>query len=146
MTHNRSSSLSAYRRRSHCCSQSFSRVFSGSNERSSQVDNLDVGALGLSGTLGSSLGLGGVYKGDLMLSLKWAPHDHKPGKGSLHVIVKEASNLHAIRSNGTSDPFCKWLVYENSLRSETTGENIRRSGFMDKYPMSIFRGGNYFQD
>jgi synaptotagmin-like protein len=31
-----------------------------------------------------------------------------PGdKGQLHVLIKEARNLTAVRSNGFSDPFCK---------------------------------------
>lgn len=61
------------------------------------------------------------YKGDIILSLKFVPPDvtsKKPSrktsttsvagtKGTLHVLVKEARNLMAIRSNGTSDPFCK---------------------------------------
>lgn len=57
------------------------------------------------------------YKGDLYLALKYVPPDvtsrkysKKPGisaKGSLEVLVREARNLMATRSNGTSDPFCK---------------------------------------
>ncbi|XP_077487762.1 uncharacterized protein LOC144098769 isoform X3 [Amblyomma americanum] len=54
------------------------------------------------------------YKGDLLLALKYMPPDvtsrsikQGPVRGSLHVLVKEARNLTATRSNGTSDPFCK---------------------------------------
>ncbi|KFM63564.1 Synaptotagmin-like protein 5, partial [Stegodyphus mimosarum] len=57
------------------------------------------------------------YKGDLILALKYVPPDvtsrkfsKKPGvpaKGALEVLVREARNLMATRSNGTSDPFCK---------------------------------------
>ncbi|GFS31868.1 synaptotagmin-like protein 4 [Trichonephila inaurata madagascariensis] len=57
------------------------------------------------------------YKGDLILALKYAPPDvtsrkfskrpDLPVKGSLEVLVREARNLMATRSNGTSDPFCK---------------------------------------
>ena len=54
-----------------------------------------------------------------MLSVRYVPADKvkasefkgKPkrdaGKGQLHVVVKEARNLTAVRSNGFSDPFCK---------------------------------------
>ena len=28
-------------------------------------------------------------------------------KGELHVLVKQARNLTAVRANGSSDPFCK---------------------------------------
>lgn len=57
------------------------------------------------------------YKGDLYLAVKYVPPDvtsrkysKKPcilAKGSLEVLVREARNLMATRSNGTSDPFCK---------------------------------------
>uniref|UniRef100_L7LVU9 Putative bitesize n=1 Tax=Rhipicephalus pulchellus TaxID=72859 RepID=L7LVU9_RHIPC len=54
------------------------------------------------------------YKGDILLALKYMPPDvtsrsikQGPVRGSLHVLVKEARNLTATRSNGTSDPFCK---------------------------------------
>lgn len=54
------------------------------------------------------------YKGDLLLSLKYMPPDvtnwaskQGPARGSLHILVKEARNLMATRSNGTADPFCK---------------------------------------
>ena len=60
-----------------------------------------------------------TYKGDIVLSVRYMPADKvkasefkgKPkrdaGKGQLHVVVKEARNLTAVRSNGFSDPFCK---------------------------------------
>lgn len=68
------------------------------------------------------------YKGDLIISLRYVPHDTLMGTkktspmkkklkktsrmesgpaGELHVVIKEARNLTAVRSNGTSDPFCK---------------------------------------
>lgn len=56
------------------------------------------------------------YKGDLIIGLKFVPPNvtsaiHKKGKrssrGSLHVLVKGAKNLTAVKANGTSDPFCK---------------------------------------
>ncbi|XP_076304776.1 LOW QUALITY PROTEIN: uncharacterized protein LOC143222307 [Tachypleus tridentatus] len=69
------------------------------------------------------------YKGDLVLSLKYVPPDvtaTKKGKvslgvakGSLHILVKEARNLMATRSNGTSDPFCKsYLLPDKSKNSK----------------------------
>ncbi|OQR76706.1 hypothetical protein BIW11_00549 [Tropilaelaps mercedesae] len=92
-----------------------------------RVNSLDGGTLGLGGGFGP-LGTGGAYKGDFMLSLKWAPHDHRPGRGSLHVIVKEASNLQATRSNGTSDPFCKcYLLPDRHKSSKQKTAVVRHS-------------------
>ena len=54
-----------------------------------------------------------TLKGELIVALKFVlPADCKSKKqtketGSLHVLVKEAKNLLAAKSNGTSDPFCK---------------------------------------
>lgn len=55
-----------------------------------------------------------TYKGDLNVCLKFVSAEHISGrrrsanyKGELQVIVKEARNLTAVRSNGYSDPFCK---------------------------------------
>lgn len=54
-----------------------------------------------------------TYKGDIVVGLKFVPPDmtvQKKGKrsrGALHVLVKEAKNLTAVKANGTSDPFCK---------------------------------------
>ncbi|XP_022694987.1 uncharacterized protein LOC111263839 isoform X2 [Varroa jacobsoni] len=91
-----------------------------------RVDAIDDGSLGIGGGLGGPLG--SAYRGDLMLSLKWALHDHRPGKGSLHVIVKEASNLQATRSNGTSDPFCKcYLLPDRHKSSKQKTAVARRS-------------------
>ena len=67
-----------------------------------------------------------TYKGDIVLSIRYVPADKVkvtefkgksprketgPGKGQLHVVVKEARNLTAVRSNGFSDPFCKGCVF-----------------------------------
>lgn len=52
-------------------------------------------------------------KGDIIVCLKFVPPDmslHKKGKrsrGALHVLIKEAKSLTAVKANGTSDPFCK---------------------------------------
>lgn len=55
-----------------------------------------------------------TYKGDLSVCLKFVSAEYISGKkrgfdekGELHVIVKEARNLTAVRTNGYSDPFCK---------------------------------------
>lgn len=55
-----------------------------------------------------------TFKGDLIVALKFAlPLENKLKSrtskelGSLHVLVKEAKNLTAVKSSGTSDPFCK---------------------------------------
>ena len=55
------------------------------------------------------------YKGDLTISLKFVTPEmtggkKRGGKGQLHVLVKQARNLTAVRSNGFSDPFCKGCV------------------------------------
>lgn len=70
-----------------------------------------------------------TYKGDLNLCLKYVTSEQlnsrrqavSGGKssnsasasdvrgGELLVLVKQARNLTAVRSNGFSDPFCKWL-------------------------------------
>ena len=55
-----------------------------------------------------------TYKGEISLCLKFVRAEHISGKkrgaddtGELHVLVKEAHNLTAVRTNGSSDPFCK---------------------------------------
>ncbi|ESP01471.1 hypothetical protein LOTGIDRAFT_230729 [Lottia gigantea] len=71
------------------------------------------------------------YKGDLIISLRYITPDllakesakktkvkkSKTGKGALHVMVKEARNLTALRSNGTSDPFCKGYLLPDKHKS-----------------------------
>jgi len=58
-----------------------------------------------------------TYKGDISVCLKFVTAEHISGKkrgvdetGELHVLIKEARNLTAVRSNGSSDPFCKVYV------------------------------------
>lgn len=60
-----------------------------------------------------------TYKGDLNLSLMFVSPENLTGrkkdgrcgsKGSLHVLIKQARNLTAVRANGSSDPFCKGYV------------------------------------
>ena len=74
-----------------------------------------------------------TYKGDLNLCLKYVTSEQlnvrrqavstvRPSTsmstssgdvrgGELLVLVKQARNLTAVRSNGFSDPFCKWSVH-----------------------------------
>ncbi|XP_041351708.1 uncharacterized protein LOC121370499 isoform X2 [Gigantopelta aegis] len=71
------------------------------------------------------------YKGDLVMSLKYVTSDKidspskkekskkikETSKGELHVFVKESRNLTAVRSNGTSDPFCKGYLLPEKNKS-----------------------------
>lgn len=64
------------------------------------------------------------YRGDLIISLMYVTPDQAAGGkkskskskkskgaadslGEIHAMIKSASNLTAVRSNGTSDPFVK---------------------------------------
>jgi Ca2+-dependent lipid-binding protein len=68
-----------------------------------------------------------TYKGDLNVCLKFVSVEQLTTRrqaiagvksasatdvrgGELLVLVKQARNLTAVRSNGFSDPFCKWFV------------------------------------
>jgi len=70
-----------------------------------------------------------TYKGDLNVCLKYVTSEQLNARrqavssgvrqsssstdvrgGELLVLVKQARNLTAVRTNGFSDPFCKWLV------------------------------------
>lgn len=79
------------------------------------------------------------YKGDLVLSVKFVTAENlendgsrkgkskkgkAPPRGELQVLVKEAKNLTAVRSNGSSDPFCKAYVQleYNFLSSGCAGQ------------------------
>lgn len=68
-----------------------------------------------------------TYKGDLVVSLKFVTSEQVISKkrtkgskrGELHVLVKEARNLTAVRANGTSDPFCKgYLLPERTKHTK----------------------------
>lgn len=50
-------------------------------------------------------------RGDLIIGLKFELQDAARGKGTLHVLVKEAKNLVATKPNGLADVFCKRLAY-----------------------------------
>ncbi|CAG2240885.1 SYTL [Mytilus edulis] len=62
-----------------------------------------------------------TYKGDIILCLKKKARKPKlPGdKGQLHVLIKEARNLTAVRSNGYSDPFCKGQLQPDKEKQKT---------------------------
>jgi hypothetical protein len=53
-------------------------------------------------------------KGEIIVGLKCVPPDpnsKKRTKGTFLLLVKDAKNLQAIKSNGSSDPFCKrWVI------------------------------------
>lgn len=49
-------------------------------------------------------------KGEIIVGLKCVPADpnsKKRTKGTFLLLVKDAKNLQAAKSNGSSDPFCK---------------------------------------
>ncbi|XP_059154640.1 synaptotagmin-like protein 5 isoform X2 [Physella acuta] len=80
-----------------------------------------------------------AYKGDLFISLKYIPADMvdnapkkksgsfrkkskekekpKAGLGEVHVLVREAQNLTAMRANAGSNPFCKGYLLPDVSRS-----------------------------
>ncbi|KAG5881599.1 Synaptotagmin-like protein 4, partial [Gonioctena quinquepunctata] len=72
------------------------------------------------------------YKGDIIVCLKFVPPDmtvQKKGKrsrGALHVLVKEAKSLAAVKANGTSDPFCKSYLLPDKGRSSKQKTPIAR--------------------
>lgn len=48
-------------------------------------------------------------RGDLIVGLKFEVQEGSStrGKGTLHVLIKEAKNLVATKPNGLADVFCK---------------------------------------
>lgn len=62
-------------------------------------------------------------RGDLIVALKLDLHENNRGKGTLHVLVKEAKNLVATKPNGLADVFCKsYLLPERGrLAKQKTG-------------------------
>ncbi|XP_050297159.1 uncharacterized protein LOC126736703 isoform X2 [Anthonomus grandis grandis] len=74
------------------------------------------------------------FKGDIIVCLKFVPPDmtvHKKGKrsrGSLHILVKEAKALTAVKANGTSDPFCKsYLLPDKGRHAKQKTPVVKRS-------------------
>ncbi|XP_048236631.1 synaptotagmin-like protein 2 isoform X3 [Haliotis rufescens] len=83
------------------------------------------------------------YKGDLVLSVKFVTAENldndgsrkgkskkgkAPPRGELQVLVKEAKNLTAVRSNGSSDPFCKaYLLPEKNKSNKQKSAVVKRN-------------------
>nr|XP_018897966.1 PREDICTED: uncharacterized protein LOC109031092 isoform X1 [Bemisia tabaci]XP_018897967.1 PREDICTED: uncharacterized protein LOC109031092 isoform X1 [Bemisia tabaci] len=71
-------------------------------------------------------------KGEIIVALKFVPPDQgmkkRASKGTLHVLVKEAKNLLAVKNNGTSDPFCKsYLLPDKGKSNKQKTPVVRRS-------------------
>ncbi|XP_072939907.1 uncharacterized protein btsz isoform X2 [Epargyreus clarus] len=65
-------------------------------------------------------------RGDLVVGLKYEPDGR--GKGTLHVLVKEAKNLVATKPNGLADVFCKsYLLPERGRLAKQKTSVSRRS-------------------
>ncbi|XP_073985722.1 bitesize [Rhodnius prolixus] len=73
-------------------------------------------------------------RGELIVGLKYETPDEnsqakkRPSKGCLYVLIKEAKNLPAVKSNGTSDPFCKsYLLPDKGRSSKQKAPVVRKS-------------------
>ncbi|CAG4992294.1 unnamed protein product [Parnassius apollo] len=65
-------------------------------------------------------------RGDLIVGLKFELQDG--GKGTLHVLVKEAKNLLATKPNGLADVFCKsYLLPERGRLAKQKTSVVRRT-------------------
>lgn len=75
----------------------------------------------------------GSQCGDVVVALKYAPPEDGPGRrgrvtrGVLHVMVKEAKHLQAVRSNGSADPFCKCFLLPDRKGSKQKTSVVRRT-------------------
>jgi len=74
------------------------------------------------------------FKGDILVGLKFVPPDMsvvkkgKRSRGALHVLVKEAKNLTAVKANGSSDPFVKsYLLPEKGRGGKQKTSVLRRT-------------------
>jgi synaptotagmin-like protein len=68
-------------------------------------------------------------KGEIIVGLKCVPPDpnsKKRTKGTFLLLVKDAKNLQAIKSNGSSDPFCKSYLLPDKGRSSKQKTNVAR--------------------
>ncbi|XP_059052794.1 uncharacterized protein LOC131847279 isoform X1 [Achroia grisella] len=67
-------------------------------------------------------------RGDLIIGLKFEMHDSGStrGKGTLHVLVKEAKNLVATKPNGLADVFCKSYLLPERGRLAKQKTNVTR--------------------
>ncbi|KAF4530580.1 hypothetical protein B566_EDAN006786 [Ephemera danica] len=106
------------------------------------------------------------YKGDIIVGLKFVPPDvaapcskkSKRSRGALHVLVKEAKNLTAVKASGYSDPFCKsvarrtcnpaWnhtFVYEDVSLQELSERSLELTVWdHDRLASNEFLGGLRF--
>lgn len=67
-------------------------------------------------------------RGDLIIGLKLELTDGARGKGTLHVLVKEAKNLVATKPNGLADVFCKsYLLPERGRLAKQKTAVVRRT-------------------
>ncbi|XP_026497000.2 uncharacterized protein LOC113401344 isoform X1 [Vanessa tameamea] len=67
-------------------------------------------------------------RGDLIIGLKFELQDVARGKGTLHVLVKEAKNLVATKPNGLADVFCKsYLLPERGRLAKQKTSVSRRT-------------------
>ncbi|XP_068631354.1 uncharacterized protein btsz isoform X2 [Battus philenor] len=68
-------------------------------------------------------------RGDLIIGLKFESQDNTSrGKGTLHVLVKEAKNLVATKPNGLADVFCKsYLLPERGRLAKQKTNVVRRT-------------------
>ncbi|XP_075971578.1 bitesize isoform X4 [Anticarsia gemmatalis] len=67
-------------------------------------------------------------RGDLIVALKLDLHEGARGKGTLHVLVKEAKNLVATKPNGLADVFCKsYLLPERGRLAKQKTAVCRRT-------------------
>ncbi|CAG5124985.1 unnamed protein product [Candidula unifasciata] len=103
------------------------------------------------------------YKGDLLIALKYVPADmveaaprkkskplskrvkerEKPESvlGELHVLVREAENLTAMRGSAGSNPFCKgYLLPDTSRSSKQKTPVIRKTTNPEWQHMLVFGG------
>ncbi|XP_076851241.1 synaptotagmin-like protein 4 [Brachyhypopomus gauderio] len=76
------------------------------------------------------------YKGELVISLKYVtPSEKQQGKkakaddsGELHVLIKEAKNLCAVKAGGTSDSFVKgYLLPSKSKSSKKKTQVVKKT-------------------
>ncbi|XP_008273924.1 synaptotagmin-like protein 4 [Stegastes partitus] len=85
------------------------------------------------------------YKGELVISLKYVPPKKPPtekikGKkavpdegGELHVIIKEAKNLMAMKPGGTSDSFVKGYLFPTKAKTTKRKTSVVRKNLNPHY-------------
>ncbi|XP_050525576.1 uncharacterized protein LOC126896666 [Daktulosphaira vitifoliae] len=68
-------------------------------------------------------------KGEIVVGLKCIPPDSnskKRTKGTFLLLIKDAKNLQAVKSSGTSDPFCKSHLLPDKGRNSKQKTNVAR--------------------